>query len=82
MQLHPVQYNYFNFLVDRTTPEYLRTQYRLDYCQLAAKGALERLLESHPGEALVVRARGTAYQRSAGGGPGAFAPGRRPERRL
>jgi len=57
-QLHPVQYNYFNFLVDRTTPEYLRTQYRLDYWQLAAKGALERLLESHPGEALVVRAEG------------------------
>ena len=58
MQLHPVQYNYFNFLVDRTTPEYLRTQYRLDYWQLAAKAALERLLESHPGEALVVRAEG------------------------
>ena len=57
-QLHPVQYNYFNFLVDRTTPEYLRTQYRLDYWQLAAKAALERLLESHPGEPLVVRAEG------------------------
>ena len=57
-QLHPVQYNYFNFLVDRTTPERLRTQYRLDYWQLAAKGALERLLESHPGESLVVRAEG------------------------
>ena len=55
-QLHPVQYNYFNFLVDRTTPEYLRTQYQLDYWPLAAKAALEHLLASHPGEALVVRA--------------------------
>ena len=58
VQLHPVQYNYFNFLVDRVTPEYLRTQYRLDYWQLAAKGALTDLLERHPGETLTVRAEG------------------------
>ena len=57
-QLHPVQYNYFNFLVDRVTPEQLRTQYRLDYWQLAAKAALADLLERHPGETLAVRAEG------------------------
>ena len=58
LQLHPVQYNYFNFLVDRATPEYLRTRYPLDYWQLAAKGALAGLLERHPGETLAVRAEG------------------------
>ena len=57
-QLHPVQYNYFNFLVDRSTPEYLRTRYQLDYWQLAAKAALADLLERHPGETLAVRAEG------------------------
>ena len=57
-QLHPVQYNYFSFLVDRTTPEYLRTRYQLDYWQLAAKAALADLLERHPDETLTVRAEG------------------------
>ena len=57
-QLHPVQYNYFNFLVDRATPEDLRTRYQLDYWQLAAKGSLADLLERHPGETLTVRAEG------------------------
>ena len=56
-QLHPLQYVYFNFLVDRTTPEYLRTQYDLDYLELAAREGLAYLLASHPGETLTVRAR-------------------------
>ena len=54
-QLHPLQYSYFNFLVDRATPEYLRTQYRLDYWDLAFRDGLEYLLDRHPGEDLVVR---------------------------
>ena len=53
-QIHPWQHSYFNFLVDRTTPEYLRTQYPLDYWQLAAGAGLQYLLEKHPGETLVV----------------------------
>ena len=53
-QLHPLQYSYFNFLVDRITPEHLRTQYRLDYWELAFRDGLEHLLERHPTEALVV----------------------------
>ena len=56
-QIHPLQYVYFNFLGDRTTPERLRTQYDLDYLELAAREGLEYLLQSHPGETLVVRAR-------------------------
>ena len=56
-QIHPLQYVYFNFLMDRTTPERLRTQYDLDYLELAHREGLEYLLQSHPGETLVVRAR-------------------------
>ena len=57
VQIHPLQYIYFNFLVDRTTTEYLRTQYDLDYLELAYREGLEYLPESRPGETLVVRAR-------------------------
>ena len=54
-QLHPLQHLYFNFLVDRTTPEYLRTQYDLDYWDLALRPVLVELLESHPQETLALR---------------------------
>ena len=53
MQLHPLQYSYFNFLVDRTTPEYLRTQYPMDPWYLVYRQGLEQLLERHPDETLV-----------------------------
>ena len=56
-QLHPMQYSYFNFLVDRTTPEYLRTQYDLDYWVLAPRAALADLLERYPQESLALRVR-------------------------
>jgi len=56
-QIHPLQYVYFNFLGDRTTPERLRMQYDLDYLELAHREGLEYLLQSHPGETLTVRAR-------------------------
>ena len=56
-QLHPLQYVYFNFLVDRATPEYLRTQYDMDYWELAQRDALQRLLARHPEETLTVRAK-------------------------
>ena len=56
-QIHPLQYVYFNFLMDRTTPERLRTQYDLDYLELASGEGMEYLLQSHPGETLTVRAR-------------------------
>ena len=57
IQLHPFQYSYFNFLVDRTTPEQLRTQYNLDHWQLAYRQGLEYLLKRHPDETLAVRTR-------------------------
>ena len=49
VQLHPDQNVYFNFLVDRATPERLRTQFRLDYVWTGHRRALEYLLERHPG---------------------------------
>ena len=55
IQLHPGQQDYFNFLVDRTTPERLRAQYQLDYWGLAYREGLDYLRESHPGETLTVR---------------------------
>ena len=55
-QIHPLQPVYFNFLADRATPEYLRTQYEMDYWSLAQPEGLNYLLERHPGEDLVVRA--------------------------
>ena len=54
-QLHPLQYVYFNFLADRTTPEHLQTRYFMDYWRLANRAALVELLKRHPGETLVVR---------------------------
>ena len=54
-QIHPLQPVYFNFLAERTTPERLRTQYDLDYMQLAHRAGLEHLRQRHPQETLTVR---------------------------
>ena len=53
-QLYPQQQLYFNFLVDRTTPNYLNGQYEMDSWRLSHREGLEYLLERHPGETLVV----------------------------
>ena len=55
MQIHPLQTDYFNFLVNRTEPERLRTQYAMDYWKLAVGDGLQYLLTRHPGEPLTVR---------------------------
>lgn len=46
--IHPHQHVYFNFLVDRTTPEHLRTQYDMEYWGHSYREALEHLLERYP----------------------------------
>ena len=48
VSLHPYQHLYFNFLVDRATPERLRVRYDLDYWQIAHRDALEFLLARYP----------------------------------
>jgi len=54
-QIHPFQQVYFNFLADRTTPDYLRTQYFIDTVSVAHREGLEYLTELHPEETLIVR---------------------------
>ena len=46
--LHPYQHLYFNRLVDRRTPEYLRGQYDMDYWLTAHREGLEYLLQRQP----------------------------------
>ena len=43
-QIHPHQYLYFNFFVDRKTPERLRTRYTMDYHLMALRQNYEYLL--------------------------------------
>ena len=55
-QIHPFQDIYFNFLVDRTTLERLRTQYRMVSFNVGRPQlALAYLRELHPGETLAIR---------------------------
>ena len=48
MQIHPYQQLYFNFLVDRETPEYLGTQYDLDYWRMSPFEGMQYLLTTYP----------------------------------
>ena len=49
-RLHPHEHVYFNFLVDRKTPERLRTQFDMEYWAVPFKEALLVLLDAHPGQ--------------------------------
>lgn len=59
IRLHPYQQLYFNFLVDRTTPEYLGTQYHIDYSRSARLEGYKYLLHNHPGQ-LIYMSPGSA----------------------
>ena len=52
--IHPYQHLYFNFLVDRTTPERLRSQYQMDYWATAVREGLEHLLARYPSSSIHV----------------------------
>ena len=54
VRLHPHQLAYFNFLVDRRTPERLRTQYQMLYWSVEYREGLEYLLRRFPGATLYV----------------------------
>ena len=47
--LHPHQYDYFNFLVNRMPSEYLGTQYEMDYWAISPWEALDSLRVRYPG---------------------------------
>ena len=57
-QLHPFQNLYFNFLVDRRTPEYLSAQYDMRYWPTSVRQGLEWLLERYPDETVRVYIHG------------------------
>ena len=46
--IHPNQQVYFNFFVDRTTPEHLGSQYLMDYWRGMSRQAFEWLLDRNP----------------------------------
>ena len=46
--LHPNQQVYFNYFVDRTTPDQLWRRYEMDYWRVALKQGHRALLRSHP----------------------------------
>ena len=56
VRLHPHQAAYFNFLVDRSTPERLRAQYEMLYWGAEHREGLEVLLARHPDTTLHVDA--------------------------
>ena len=47
-QIHPHQYLYFNFFVDRKTPEQLRARYSMDYWNMAMRQGYELALRHAP----------------------------------
>ncbi len=57
-RIHPLQHVYFNFLVDRTTPERLRTQYTMDHWDTTFLGALRHLARTWPSTRLCVTGGG------------------------
>ena len=63
--LHPDQHLYFNFLVDRATPERLRTRYDWDYV-VSIRRALEFLLARYPDETLYINTSGPLDTRNFG----------------
>ena len=51
-QIHPNQHLYFNFLVDRKTPERLRAWHEMDYWDMTLRQSYEYLLRQTPAVAI------------------------------
>ena len=64
VRLHPHQAAYFNFLVDRSTPERLRMRYDVLYWGTEHREGLEHLLARHPDETLTVDAANDSWLRN------------------
>ena len=50
MRVHPLEDSYFNSFVDRTTPEYLVSQYSTDAWTQSHHGIMREIVEDHPGQ--------------------------------
>ena len=62
VRLHPYQHLYFNRLVDRRTPEYLRTQYETDYFNTGRFEGMQYIRDNHPGATIQLEGRGSMYR--------------------
>ena len=58
VRLHPQQQVYFNLLVDRETPQYLRTQYTMDYWHNPYREILDYLTGRYPDGDIVMNHTG------------------------
>ena len=56
-QIHPHQYLYFNFFVDRKTPERLRERYETDYWNMMLRQGYEHILRQTPASTINMRPR-------------------------
>ena len=56
-QIHPNQHLYFNFLVDRKTPERLRAWYEMDYWNMMSRQSYEHILRREPASIIDMRWR-------------------------
>ena len=54
-QIHPHQYLYFNFFVDRKTPERLRAWYEMDYWNMTLRQGYEYMLRQPPVAAINIK---------------------------
>ena len=57
-QIHPNQYLYFNFFVDRKTPERLSERYKMDYWNMMLRQGYEHILRHGPASTINMRPRG------------------------
>ena len=65
--LHPNQQVFFNFLVDRATPEYLRTQYVMEYWTHPMRQAVEWVIAANPSGSIAADASSHSAARSLAG---------------
>ena len=61
VRLHPHQQVYFNALVDRTTPESLRTTWRLDPWLVSCREGLDFLRRRYPGTTVYIKSSAPVY---------------------
>ena len=60
-QIHPNQHLYFNFLVDRKTPEWLNERYETDYWDMVVRQGYEHILRREPASIINMRPRQSSW---------------------
>ena len=60
-QIHPNQHLYFNFFVDRKTPEWLNERYETDYWDMVVRQGYEHILRREPASNINMRPRQSSW---------------------